>query len=218
MPRPSAQPHWPLRHVTTFASFLESARRRVLKGGDVTGVPRVPRGGGARDVARARRMGTERRRGRGGAERWARSGLTGPRPSRRPPRDPLWGRARPPGRAAGKVLTRRVSAGRGVGGRAPGSPKAVSTPLSPGLPQVPQTRFRPELGVLLQQGPSLEPNQLVVQGTWGGAAPPHPLELQTARLCSVGVAALVGPGPSPPRLTLPSSRATLVLVNPHPGS
>lgn len=29
----------------------------MLKGGDVTGVPRVPRGGGARDVARARRMG-----------------------------------------------------------------------------------------------------------------------------------------------------------------
>lgn len=50
-----AQPRQSLGHVTTFASFLESAGRRQLEDGDVTGVPRVALGGrgGARDVARA---------------------------------------------------------------------------------------------------------------------------------------------------------------------
>lgn len=55
LPTSLAQPRKSPGHVTTFASFLESAGRRELEDGDVTGVPRVALGGrgGAGDVARA---------------------------------------------------------------------------------------------------------------------------------------------------------------------
>lgn len=72
----------------------------MREGGDVTGVPRAAREGGAADVAHAGRGRGEKRgggrgeerRGRGGMELRPLPGLTGPRTLQRLPRDPLRGR------------------------------------------------------------------------------------------------------------------------------